>query len=1457
MAFSGPASASLIVSTRFTAAIPAEVPAFSAQGLFAGGNSTVSKLSPAGSVLASFSPADDGVPGTVNSVAVANGILAVAVGAVASTDPGTVAFYDAASLAFLGAVTVGATPDNIVFTPDGLKLLVANEGEPNSYNRPDSIDPEGSISIIDLSAGVAGATVATASFTGFNSQKEALIAAGVRIFGPNATVAQDLEPEYITISPDGATAYVTLQENNAIAELDIASATVTRILPLGFKDHSLAGNGLDASDRDGPGNTAAINIVPWPVLGMYQPDAIAGFTFKGTFYLATANEGDARDYTGFSEEVRVGNSAYRLDPTLFPNAASLKQQANLGRLTVTNALGDTDGDEDFDAIYAFGGRSFSVWDLDGTLVWDSGDAIEQAIAELDPDWTPPTAALRGTLEGLGDDSRSDNKGPEPEHIAFAEIDGVLHAFVGLERSNGVMLFRLDDAGDTPAFTYQGVFHTPGDVAPEVFVVIPAAASSSGNTELLVANEVSGTLTLYEIAPLLPPPPPPDSFVLQILHLSDLEAGLLALGRMGIAAAIIDRLEDAPGIDASLALIPGDAWIPGPFYAAEADPSLEGPLETFYSQLLGVPVNLPSGPQTSGRVSMAFMNGIGTDAASWGNHEFDLGTNPINGIITPAGQYPGALFPYLSANLDFSADTAANGGNLAARVTTDGQEASSIPGRIAGTAVVTRGGEQIGLVGATTQILPSISSPGAVEVIGDDRNDMPQLAAILQPKIDALTAAGINKIVLMSHLQQYQFELELAGLLSGVDIILAAGSHALFADSDDILRPGDVPVETYPLWRTDRDGNDVLVVSTPSEFAYVGRLSVEFDADGTILKDRFDSTRNGVIATTGEGLAAVYGADISEAFAPGSKGERVDTLVQAVGAVIGAQDGNTFGWTDVFLDGKRIEVRRQETNLGNLSAEANLAEARKTDASVLVSLKNGGGIRDSIGSVTGTPIAVEGPPLANPDAGKEEGEVSQLDIVNSLRFNNTLSLLTLTAEGLRTILEHGVRTITASNTPGQFPQIAGVNFSYDRSLPPGSRIQNATIVDEDGTILDVLVRDGALVGDAAREIRIVTLNFLANGGDGYPFPALGKDRLDLLQPGVRDGVATFADTGTEQDAFAEYLAARFPTRETAFDQADTDEPFDLRIQNTLVRKDVVEPVLDIDLWREAVAYGNRPSEWRERAVNLDYVNERVAGEQQSSAADDSTGAKVARFLAGDGDVMVREVDFAGGKSVGGNRAMTLDWQGREATLTLDTAWNSIKTVRLNEFTGDKLTVQNFVMVAFDFRDGDAMPDLDHDLVLQGVKRVDGRTGDGNDRILVEVDSNNDRFDNTIRLATGGGDDLVEITASAFDWSASFRNTTYDPRWTSSVVDLGAGDDIFLGGEGNDTVSPGLGDGLLDGRGGFDTAIFRGRVQDYLIEVIDPASAGTIVAGPDGLNTVIRFEALRFDDRTLLYADGIWA
>lgn len=435
----------------------------------------------------------------VNSVAVRDGVVAVAVEADPKQDPGSVVFFDTDGN-FISSVTVGALPDMLIFTPDGTKVVVANEGEPDDDY---VVDPEGSISIIDISGGVAGLTqaqVATASFESFNGRINNLRRANIRIFGPNATVAQDIEPEYITISPDSSTAYVTLQENNALAFVDLATASVTSIKSFGYKNHRLPNNSLDASDKDG-----AINIRTWPVKGMYQPDAIASYEHDGMTYLVTANEGDSRDYDGFSEEARVKDLA--LGSGLLKSEPGIQANANLGRLKVTTAVPSgkkvLKGEEVYSQLFSYGARSFSIWNAEGGLVYDSGDDFERILADALP------AHFNASNDSNGFDGRSDDKGPEPEGVVVGLIDGSVYAFIGLERVGGIMVYDVTNPMaptfveyvNNRDFNEDPEAGSPGDLGPEGLVFVPAASSPSGKALLIVANEVSGTTTIYEITSL--------------------------------------------------------------------------------------------------------------------------------------------------------------------------------------------------------------------------------------------------------------------------------------------------------------------------------------------------------------------------------------------------------------------------------------------------------------------------------------------------------------------------------------------------------------------------------------------------------------------------------------------------------------------------------------------------------------------------------------------------------------------------------------------------------------------------------------------------------------------------------------------------------------------------------------------------------------------------------------------
>jgi len=443
------------------------------------------------------------IGGGVNSVAIHDGLVALAVEAAPKTNPGVVAFYNAADLKLVETVAVGALPDMLTFTPDGKYVVVANEGEPNSYGLPDSVDPEGSVSIITVNRG-GKSTVATADFKAFNGQEAQLRAQGIRIYGPGASAAQDLEPEYIAVNSSGTTAYVTLQENNAIAIVDIPTAKVLSLKPLGFKDHNVEGMGLDASDEDGGANTnsgtPAIKIRPYPVKGMYMPDAIASYTVNGEVYLVTANEGDSRaDWPGFNEETRVRTHCDKgLDPTVFPDAANLILDSNLGRLRITTTPfgGGTAGKNaagQCNELYSFGGRSFSIWNSSITRVFDSGDQFEQRTKEL------TNAKFNSSHDNDTLDSRSPSKGPEPEGVVLGKIGNKTFAFVGLERVGGVMVY---DISNPVAPTFVTYFNArsglTGDRGPEGVHFIPATKSPNGKPLLILGHEVSGTTTVLQL-----------------------------------------------------------------------------------------------------------------------------------------------------------------------------------------------------------------------------------------------------------------------------------------------------------------------------------------------------------------------------------------------------------------------------------------------------------------------------------------------------------------------------------------------------------------------------------------------------------------------------------------------------------------------------------------------------------------------------------------------------------------------------------------------------------------------------------------------------------------------------------------------------------------------------------------------------------------------------------------------
>lgn len=464
---------------------------------------------------------NENTPGDANSIAIDanNQLLAVAMAATSVGEAGQIAFYNISgdTPAFVKNVIVGALPDMVAFSHDGAKVVVANEGEPNGDY---SIDPEGTISIIDITNGTIADNALSINFQAYNNKQAELEARGL-VFANltgrtingnliNTTVAMDLEPEYVSISKDNKYAYVSIQENNGLAIINLEDNSL-ELKGLGFKDWSNLQ--FDASDKDG-----GVNFKSYPGLyGMYQPDTIASFSWKGANFIVSANEGDAREYFfdasdeadciakgGLDYDAKDGCLAYidesRVeDLALAANFDYLNNDDNdIGRLKVTTVKGDINNDGQYESLYAYGARSFTIWDSNGLVVFDSGDQIARVTASVHGN------AFNNNEDENKGDTRSDDKGAEPEALTLGKVGDRLFAFVGLERMGAIMVFDITNPYDVK---FQDYFYNrglepsadiTGDLAPEGMTFVPAAQSATNEALLIVGNEISGSIAVWEI-----------------------------------------------------------------------------------------------------------------------------------------------------------------------------------------------------------------------------------------------------------------------------------------------------------------------------------------------------------------------------------------------------------------------------------------------------------------------------------------------------------------------------------------------------------------------------------------------------------------------------------------------------------------------------------------------------------------------------------------------------------------------------------------------------------------------------------------------------------------------------------------------------------------------------------------------------------------------------------------------
>jgi len=630
---------------------------------------------------------------------------------------------------FIGDAEVGATPDMVAVSENGKRVVIANEGEPTSYGQPDSVGPEGTFSVVNIAgpyAIAAGdapsqpgwtgtpqvqANTSTVSFADFNvgGPRAAELPADVRVFGPGASVAQDLEPEYVAFTGNAYDVVVTLQENNAVALVDVNALSVVNIRPLGSVDHSLVGQGIDASDKD---NT--INIANWPVRGLRQPDANASFRSGGQVHDITANEGDAREYSGFAEEVRVGNGAVTLNPVTFPNAATLKNNANLGRLNITNTS-PKNGSGQYVELNSFGTRSFSIFREDGTLVTDSGDDFEQITAALLPE------NFNASNNSATFDDRSDNKGPEPEGVATGLVDGNQLAFVGLERVGGVMVYNVTNPANLQFLQYLNTrdftVAAGPDAGPEGVSFVPADRSPTAAPLVSVSHEISGTVVFYG------PIDPDGAGDLTLLHNNDGESvrkpqiatsggTSLPVGGVAASATVADR-ERRDGY-------------------AKGNSGLNVLRRRRLPGLGRSGVRAAAG---AGDHAGLRRGGPAPDRLRRAHHrEPRVRLQPgFPGFFIKGFRTKGRLTqPFLSANLDFSGEP-----GFASLLDPDGL----LTGTTVGDQVVAKSkivndrvtGGRFGVVGAATPLLPTISTPRNVTVTPD----LASTAATVQTEIDRL------------------------------------------------------------------------------------------------------------------------------------------------------------------------------------------------------------------------------------------------------------------------------------------------------------------------------------------------------------------------------------------------------------------------------------------------------------------------------------------------------------------------------------------------------------------------------------------------------------------------------------------------------------------------------------------------------------------------------------------------
>ncbi|AYB45991.1 choice-of-anchor I family protein [Paenibacillus lautus] len=956
----------------------------------------------------------------------------------------------------IGSYETGVQPDMVKYTSDGRYILTADEGEPRAETAP---DPEGSITIIDTLAG----EVSHLKFDDSSIIDDRVHIRGnveadgqIRSTGTKNDAVHDLEPEYIALSEDELTAYVALQENNAIAVVDIASKRIQSVRGLGYKDLSQPENQLDLL-KDGQ-----IKFENVPFYGMYMPDGIATYSVNGQQYILSANEGDATGWDDRSNESDIGKMKSNLDPSS-PAAQFLAGKgATYDKVEVASDMGH-------EGLYLYGGRSFSIWNAaDLSQVYDSGSDFEKITAERLPNH------FNASNDKTDLDSRSAKKGPEPEYVAVGKVGQKTLAFVGLERIGGVMTYDVTDPS-APAFLnyfnsrdFNGGIQS--DSGPEGLDFIPASDSITGRPLLLVANEVSGTVALLELQVTKITVDKP-SLTLKTGGSPERLQASVETAQGGSAdlvwrssdetVAVVDQNGLVTPISAGEAVITvlskdgygsaevtvkvtdgspdGEPWKltvmhTNDTHAHLAEVARRATLVQEIRSEGGNSLLLDAGDVFSGDLyftkwfglaDLTFMNYMGYDAMTFGNHEFDQGTKTLADFVSKAH------FPLVSANVDLSQDT--NISHLIRKpavIDTDQPKTTANNGVYPYTTLLVDG-QKVGVFGLTTEDTAETSSPGKDVVFRD---------AVTSAKaaVEAMEKEGLDKIIALSHLG-YAKDLALAEAVEGIDLIVGGHTHTTL-NAPEVV--------------TDSQHHTPTVIVQANEWGkFLGRVDLQFDKNGVVLVE--DGELGGKLIPVDNTVQEDTQA--KDMLAP-FKAELEELMKQVIG---------TAG---VVLDGKRENVRSKETNLGNLIADGMLAKAKELK-NADIALTNGGGIRAAI----------------------DEGDITMGELRTVMPFGNTLFVMDVTGQQLKDGLENGISGAKLADLPGKFPQIAGMKFKWDPNAPAGDKVFDVQIM-KDGSYKPLVLTE---------TYRMATNSFVAKGGDGYKSfadaIAEGKYNEDLGYP----------------------------------------------------------------------------------------------------------------------------------------------------------------------------------------------------------------------------------------------------------------------------------------------------------------------------------------------------------------------